>query len=485
MKCKNGVNFEDCELAVLRSSVDKIQEKQGKKKIQLDETIQIIDIVENFLKTSRCVCYGGTAINNILPPDAQFYNKSVEFPDYDYYSPNALRDAEKLADIYYKKGFTEVEAKSGVHHGTYKVYVNFIPVADITQMNDELFKHVYRDSLIRGGIRYCSPNFLRMAMYLELSRPLGDVSRWEKVLKRISLLNKYFPLKGEDCKYENIQRLFVSKKISQSNVFNILLNTFLNDNVVFFGAYAYKFYSKHMPLQKSSRISAIPDFDILSEHPKDTVDNLKQQFKSSGIKMETKKHDAVGEIISEHYEIIIDGDTVAFIYKPLACHSYNIIRDKNRQIRVATIDTMMSFYLAFFVVDRPYYDNERILCICEFLFKVQQKNRLSQKGILKRFSMECIGSQPTLASMRAEKSIKFKELRNKRTSKEYKSWFLRYIPHEEKHKLPSNTQTKSKTKTKTKPKTVSVTKRNSIQKTKRKTKKPSTSTSSSFFSLLF
>ena len=31
------------------------------------------------------------------------------------------------------------------------------------------------------------PNYLRMAMYLELSRPDGDVSRWEKVLKRLTL----------------------------------------------------------------------------------------------------------------------------------------------------------------------------------------------------------------------------------------------------------------------------------------------------------
>ena len=29
-----------------------------------------------------------------------------------------------------------------------------------------------------------------MAMYVELSRPMGDVSRWEKILKRIILLNK-------------------------------------------------------------------------------------------------------------------------------------------------------------------------------------------------------------------------------------------------------------------------------------------------------
>jgi hypothetical protein len=32
-----------------------------------------------------------------------------------------------------------------------------------------------------------------MSMYLELSRPHGDVSRWEKVYSRLELLNKAHP----------------------------------------------------------------------------------------------------------------------------------------------------------------------------------------------------------------------------------------------------------------------------------------------------
>jgi len=50
----------------------------------------------------------------------RFYNDDVDLPDYDFYSPNALQDAKELADIYFKKGYEEVEAKSGQHHGTTK-----------------------------------------------------------------------------------------------------------------------------------------------------------------------------------------------------------------------------------------------------------------------------------------------------------------------------------------------------------------------------
>ena len=52
------------------------------------------------------------------------------------------KSSKELADIYYKDGFTDVEAKAGQHHGTYKVFVNYIPVADITQLPKEIFNAI-------------------------------------------------------------------------------------------------------------------------------------------------------------------------------------------------------------------------------------------------------------------------------------------------------------------------------------------------------
>ena len=87
---------------------------------------QAIQLVEKFIKDKQLICYGGTAINNILPKKAQFYDYDTELPDYDFFSPNALDAAKNLADIYFKNGFISVEAKAGVHEGTFKVYVNYM-----------------------------------------------------------------------------------------------------------------------------------------------------------------------------------------------------------------------------------------------------------------------------------------------------------------------------------------------------------------------
>jgi hypothetical protein len=68
--------------------------------------------------------------------------------------------------------------------------------------------------------------------------------------------------------------------------------------------------------------------------------------------------------------------------------------------------------------------------MAQFLFEVQQKNRLQQKGLLRRFSISCYGHQETVEEMLAEKAEKFKELKDykKKQRTEYEEWFLRYRP---------------------------------------------------------
>ena len=114
----------------------------------------------------------------------------------------------------------------------------------------------------------------------------------------------------------------------------------------------------------------------------------------------------------------------------------------------------------FMYVNRPYYDPNRILCMSEFLFKVQQYNRLSQKGILKRFSIDCYGEQETLEMMRKEKAEIFKKLKNKRRGKEWDYYFLKYNPENNKSTEGKKVKTKK-----------AKTKNNKPKTKKRKTKK--------------
>jgi hypothetical protein len=463
--CKD-LSFQDCELTILRMAVDKAEEKIGKRIVNSEEVQKIIKIVENFIIRKNLICYGGTAINNILPKEDQFYNKEVEIPDYDFFTVNALEDAKELSDIYFKEGFTDVEAKSGQHHGTFKVYVNYMPIADLTNIPKEIFNALKKDSLRVAGILYAPPNFLRMSMYLELSRPAGDTSRWEKVLKRLTILNKHYPLVSGDCHNIDFQRE-MEDPVHEDEIYETVQNTLVNQGVVFFGGYALSLYSEYMPRKIHTKLKKIADFDVLSNEPEVTAEIIKERLKDINIKnVKILKRQSVGEIVPEHYEIKVGNDSIVFIYKSIGCHSYNIIKHNGQNVKIATIDTMLSFLLAFLYTNRPYFTefSDRILCMSKFLFEVQQKNRLEQKGVLKRFSILCYGHQDSIEELRAEKAEKFKELKNKKGTLEYDEWFLNYRPEDKgNNKIGDNTENITKKTTH-----VSKKKKKTIKKPKKK-----------------
>ena len=464
--CNKSMSFADCELAILRMQVDEAQAKIAKRVLNTDEMQTIFKIVEDFIKKKSLVCYGGIAINALLPDDDKIYDSNIDLPDYDFFSPNALDDAKELSDIYYNHGYSEVEAKAGQHHGTFKVFVNFIGVADITSLPKELYRTVKTNAVQVNGILYTDANFLRMGMYLELSRPAGDTDRWEKVMKRLSLINKYYPLKIENCKSIDFQRE-MSDKENANIIYENVKKTLIDQGVVFFGGYAISQYSQYMPKSLQQKVEHIPDFDVIAHDPRVTAEIVKERLKDIGIQgVKIVKKEPIGEIIPLHYEVKVGADTIAFLYEPVACHSYNVIMNNTTKIRIATIDTMLSFYLAFLYANKPYYNIERILCMSKFLFDVQQKNRLQQKGLLKRFSITCYGHQESKEDMRGSKTKKFQELKEKKGTKEYDEWFLSYKPGEDSKKSHSK---KDKRKTRSN-RNNNKSKRRSQNKIKNKTK---------------
>ena len=82
----------DREMILLQKTVDEADKKYSQK--LTPKTHKIIKTVEDFISKNDLICYGGMAINNILPKKSQFY-KTSEFPDYDFFSNDALSDAKK------------------------------------------------------------------------------------------------------------------------------------------------------------------------------------------------------------------------------------------------------------------------------------------------------------------------------------------------------------------------------------------------------
>ena len=418
----------DKEMNIIKMVANMAQDKYLNK--ITPKTYQIIKIVENFISKNQLICYGGIAINNILPKKDQFYKKN-EFPDYDFFSTNALKHAKELADIYYKEGYGNVEAKSGFHVGTYKIYVNFYNIADITQLDETYYNNMKKHTIKLKNIMYAPPNFLRMSLYLELSRPKGDVGRWEKIFPRLKLLNKHHPMKVKRCNNK--------KLLYNENNYNIIKDYLINEKIIFFGGFAVKLYSKYSKKKINNNI-----FDVLSIDSKSCAEKFKKN--NDNLNINIQKINNIGELIPEHYSIYIDDILYANIYQSKACYTYNKIKINNKIVNIATIFTMLSFYLIFIFTNNELYDVNRILCTAYMLQEIYNKNTLKNSGLLKVYTIECFGEQETFEDILSQKKDMYEKL--SKNNKDFEKWFLRYIPKGPIKKSKSKSKSKKSKKSK-------------------------------------
>ena len=63
------------------------------------------------------------------------------------------------------------------------------------------------------------------------------------------------------------------------------------------------------------------------------------------------------------------------------------------------------------------------------LFGLSNTAKYLNKGLMKRFTIKCLGHQKTMAEIRAEKSKKYKELSPKDKEK-YEHYFFSYRPND-------------------------------------------------------
>jgi len=376
------------------------------------EVKKMIKIVQEFIETHRVMCYGGTAINNLLPPKDQFYDYSVEIPDYDFFSETPQIHSAKLADRLANAGFASVEVKPGVHLGTFKVFADYIGVADISHMDPEMFKKLWSESIVKNKIHYVPPNFLRMSMYLELSRPKGDVSRWKKVYDRLQLLNKHYPLtcpagseKVSDEYLEEDTRLHI-RTIMES------------EKVVLLG------FNASMMQDKTPKKWKLP-LDLLAT-PEKRTDLTKRIMHTFGNPVKSHDFPAYEELMPPRTDIMDDKKNVLVrIYETQACHSYH---QTPSGLMVASIPTLLQFFLSTLYAPKEFLESkpeQRFLCTAEHLVNLANGSNRKYKILT---PLSCIGTQKDLVSMMADKSEKFKVLMGNRESREFLELFFSYRP---------------------------------------------------------
>lgn len=380
---------------------------------------KMIGIVESFIKEHRVMCYGGTAINNLLPTEDQFYDPETDIPDYDFYSETPQLHAMMLADKFERAGYTNIETKPGTHLGTFKVFVDFNGIADITELNKDIFERLWKEDIQEDGIHYVTPNFLRMSMYLELSRPRGDVSRWSKVYRRLQLLNKHYPVGCPVSKKDVIREAYLSDE------FRAEIETVLGkEDVILLGMNAALLHLK----EPKNRWTLPLDILALPKDYESVTEQFAKLLDKQG-KIHINDYPPYEELLPRHADIVDkeSGTLLVRVFETSACHSYHQLKDG---MKIASIPTLLQFFFAFLYADQHFmeeYDENRIICTAERLMNLA--NGSSSK---RRFQMltplECLGKQETLFDMREHAS----KLRQKlsKDSPEFLRYFFTYKPTE-------------------------------------------------------
>ena len=385
-----------------------------------DESIvRAIDIVESFLRKSHRLCYGGQAINAHLPNRHRFYDPEYTIPDYDFFTPNQDEDIRQLSIALHKAGFEEVSAREGMHEGTIKIYVNYIPVADITAIDSRLYKLLSEREYRENGISYLDANSLRMLMYLELSRPRGEVARWEKVYERLLLLNEFVPVSPRGCKSR------VRKYQLHSDEIASILHYCVEEGRIFAGADLLGFYNASFTGKKRAKwlvhskrpiYMYTPDLERDVAHFKYELRHMRRNGESIRI----NRVSAMGGDLIPNMVVMTRNDyPILVLIDQTACHAYYTVPLKHgSSLRIATLDTLITLYFALGLLKYRFIDLGALECLAQELVELSYRARNSPDTFPFEFiSVECSGHQKRLASLIREKIQRITTAKKERLQK--------------------------------------------------------------------
>jgi hypothetical protein len=384
----------------LEKVVDQMTLENDKKAASNPITKQSLAIVHQFLKDHPVMCYGGTAINNLLPPEDRFYNPETTVPDYDFYSKTPQEHAMILANQLSAAGVVSVEVKPGIHLGTFKVFADYEGVADITHLDTDIFDRLWKENVVVEGVHYVTPNFLRMSMYLELSRPRGDVSRWKKVYERLLLLNKHYPMV---CPAQTPREEKETSEANRKKIESILKRY----NVVLLGITASQIHEGKGP-KWSTPVTLLAEPKTLEK-----LSEGKTTEKSEG-----------SEILPSHVDIFDDdGEILMRVHETAACHSYH---EMANGIKVASVPTMLQFVFAYMYSGVEEDEITHLMCVAQRLVDLANHKEKRRYALLT--PVDCLGTQETLIDMKKHKAELYDKLSKNKGSSEFLKYFFSYNP---------------------------------------------------------
>jgi len=386
-------------LSVFERQIEKI-EKYAEQKAEEQEMNRymkyhgIFDVVTKELQKHKVLLYGGTAINELMPPELKIY-KNFTMPDLDVFTLNGKRLAKRIVDIYRKKGHIS-SFGDALHENTTKVYVDGIHVLDITQVPRNVFRVLSKNKQLGSlGIPVVNPEFLRMSLHAFLAQP-NDAYRWSKVFQRLLNFYKVFPVKP--CPKKSLAELQPHEYL-QKSVLNEIREVVKALQCIMFGGdvVTYFLFGKEFPYQSWPSHTV---YDILVEEtPLEVAKQICKLIPHASFDI-SKVYESDG-FCPEHVILRYKKKQVLGIYKNDTCLSYVSIDG----FKVANIQTMCRMYMLLLLSNQKHLSKKHIICIVNMLCLMMMK-LMSSKNREKMYQtlvLECLGPFEDMITLRRNK----------------------------------------------------------------------------------
>jgi hypothetical protein len=367
-----------------------------------NEYNDVIKLISNFIIKKKLILYGGFVINIILPKNLRFY-KDYTINDFDCLSKNPLNDSIELAKVIKSKGYSYIKIKKAKHQGTYRVYVYGKQIFDITIVKSNIYDNLLKYSIKdKKNLKHYKDKYniiplpiIKKNLYYELSRPEQSGYRWEKIYERLHILNKIYPTKEIEVKYECVKIPTIYKDVVKN-----ILNYVKKSKNPIIDSFALKLYKK-LTVNCCGRINEYSTYiTILStnyEETKNDIIKIIKECELSNHRIDVSNFIDKDNILNTHFDInlINNNDNTIFNF-------VNIINVKNECFSInkningytiGSIDTILYFLYTSYIYN-TIYTNDTVLSHEKLYYINEFENYINNNlhnNILKRLKSNCYG----------------------------------------------------------------------------------------------
>ena len=432
------------------------QRKETKKFLETwksDNLPNPFDVTKQFIQEKGLKIYGGLALHELLSKKKSPIYDKYEFPDYDVYSPNAWEHAKELCDILFNMGFYFVDVRSSIlnneKHATYKVSVDTIYILDLTQSgctslqlkekdcdkcgiskdnkcmslfnnipcynlyeNSEkeytkVFDYKKDKSLYPSKLFVCAPDWMKISIYRELTEPLANPDRLEKVASRLEMFKSKYPYLAHKCElYDVDKRLNTSQEKHRqmfAEVFKFLEKYLDKNSFINHGIRAYNFFTNGLkgvakkPINHYEVYTQLSELDDYSK----LVKLLNNKFKNFNFKIQ-QNIQYWKEVDVLDFVLFAKPNKKSSKFHKLAVFTFNhecLPYIQYNNVRYVTLDRMKYLYYRNVAINEFVRNVEKYpvdySCLLRDLLHAERngikKYPLLDKGKYRRFVLNCEG----------------------------------------------------------------------------------------------